>query len=136
MFEKGGLLRKIIQLLQFAASGIPGSVVAAGIFIGLTEGFTVPYWHSLVFARVINTAINFCVQQLLLYRGKYTKQPQLIAEYFFSSALLITINVILLRFLVEQTGIHYIVAQALLILPLTYIAEKIISTIFQRKRRP
>jgi len=126
--------RKLTDLARFGAVGIPGTALAGLAFIGLTEWFSVPYWRSLIIARTLNTIINFLLQKELLFGSTTRITTWLVARYVLVSGLLISLNTVALRVLVEDMKIHYIFAQLLLVFPLTYLAEFLISRVFKNKR--
>ena len=117
LFHVFGLARdtgEFNRMLKFAAVGVSGIFVNESILFALTEIFEVFYLASAAISVEMSILSNFMLNELWTFRDRRSKGFLRVLrralKYNFVSFGALTINLVVLYFLVEFFGIHYLLA--------------------------
>jgi putative flippase GtrA len=129
---KNKLLWQIVRFL--IAAGL-GSVLYIVVLLFLTEVIHFWYLGSVIVARIINSIINFIIQKYWAFNNrKDSRIKQQLWPYVQISTLLLAVTILGMYVLVDIVGVHYLVAQVLLMPPQAFLSFILTRWVFRRKQ--
>jgi len=130
------LKKKLLwQIVRFLIAGGTGALLYLIVLLVLTEVIHFWYLGSVIIARIINSVINFIIQKYWAFSNrKDSRIKQQVWPYVKISVLLLIINVLGMYLLVDIAGVHYLIAQVLLVPPQSVLSFILTRWVFRRKQ--
>jgi putative flippase GtrA len=122
------------QVIRFLLGGGAGVLAYYAVLYGLTEWCGVWYIASAGVAWVVNWTLNFTIQKFWTFRNRdrATVRRQLLCYFLMALGFLVTATTALYA-LVEWGGLHYLVAQVLIMTVTSTISFFVTRRIFRPK---